>query len=111
MLKLKKGLSNILEDENDSAHVADEPQLQPIQDSQQTANIQIRSTRQTTGVQLRPTAHEWEDLLIKLLAVAPEEVAYRLVSCLDTSLLIQILAEKRDDPYLRVALLLLSQKR
>jgi hypothetical protein len=109
MLKLKKGLTDMLEDENNNAYAADEPQSQPIHDSRQTT--QLQPTRQTTSAQFRPTAHGWEDLLVKLLAVAPEEVAYRLVSCLDTSLLIQILAEKRDDPYLRVALLLLSQKR
>ena len=111
MLKLKKGLTNILEDENNNAYAADEYQLQPIHDSRQIANIQLQPMRQTTSTQFQPTTHEWEDLFIKLLAVAPEEVAYRLVGCLDTSLLIQILAEKKNDPYLKVALLLLSQKK
>ncbi len=109
MLKLKKGLTNILEETNNDEYITDESQFQPVHDSQQTTSTQIQPMRQVTNVQPRPATHEWEELLVKLLATAPEDVAHRLVNCLDTNLFIQILEGKKDDPYLRVALLLLKR--
>jgi hypothetical protein len=103
MLKLKKGLANMLEQgTNDSAYVADESPFQPTYDTQQTADMQPQPATPNS---------EWGELLIKLLATAPEDVAYRLVSCLDSNLIAQMLEEKKNDPYLKVALLLLTQKK
>ncbi len=109
MLKLKKGLTNILEETGNNEYIADESQFQPAHDLRQTTSTQVQPMRQVTNVQPRPATHEWEELLIKLLATAPEDVTYRLVSCLDTNLLIQMLEGRKNDPYLRVALLLLKR--
>jgi hypothetical protein len=109
MLKLKKGLTNVLEETSDDEYTTDESQLQPVHDSRQITSTQVQPMRQVMNVQPRPATHEWEELLIKLLATAPEDVAYRLVNCLDTNLLIQMLEGKKNDPYLRVALLLLKR--
>jgi hypothetical protein len=50
-------------------------------------------------------------LLIRLLASAPEDVALKLASCIDREVLLKVLEfNKRDDPYLKVALLLLTKK-
>ncbi len=109
MLRLKKGLTNILEDASDNEYIADESQFQLMHDSRQTTSTQVQPMRQVMNVQPRPATHEWEELFIKFLAAAPEDVAYRLVNCLDTNLLIQMLEGKKNDPYLRVALLLLKR--
>lgn len=103
MLKLKKGLTNMLEQgTNDNAYIVDESPPQPIPDTQQTAGMQPQPATSSS---------EWGELLIKLLATAPEDVALRLVSCLDSNLIAQMLEEKKNDPYLKVALLLLMQKK
>jgi len=52
---------------------------------------------------------EWGDLLVKLLAAAPEDVAAKLISCLDKEVLTKAL-EGRADPYLKLMLLLLNKK-
>ncbi len=105
MLRLKKGLANMFEETNNNATV-DESPLQPM--SQPVYDMQ-----QVTSVQPQPTtsSSEWGELLIKFLATAPEDVALRLVSCLDSNLIAQMLEERKNDPYLKVALLLLSQKK
>jgi hypothetical protein len=54
-------------------------------------------------------AEDWGELLIKLLASAPEDVAQKLISCIDREVVAKAL-QRRDDPYLKVALLLLSKK-
>jgi len=103
MLKLKKGLTNMLEqDTNNNAYVADESPFQPTHDIQQTMGAQPQPATSSS---------EWGELLIRLLATAPEDVAHRLVSCLDSNLIAQMLEEKKNDPYLKVALLLLTQKK
>ena len=53
-------------------------------------------------------APEWGDLLVKLLAAAPEDVAAKLINCLDKEVLTKAL-EGRADPYLKLALLLLRK--
>jgi len=47
--------------------------------------------------------------LVKLLASAPEDVAQKLAACIDREVLLKAL-QRRDDPYLKVALLLISKK-
>ncbi len=101
MLKLKKGLANMFDETNNNATV-DESPLQLAYDTQQMVSVQPQPTTSSS---------EWGELLIKLLATAPEDVALRLVSCLDSNLIAQMLEEKKKDPYLKVALLLLSQKK
>jgi len=54
-------------------------------------------------------AEDWGELLIRLLASAPEDVGVQLINCLNKDILIKAL-EKRNDPYLKVALLLLTKK-
>jgi hypothetical protein len=56
-----------------------------------------------------PAASEadWGELLVRLLASAPEDVAQKLVGCLDREVIARAL-ERRSDPYLKVALLLLK---
>jgi hypothetical protein len=108
MLKLKKGgLTNVFEqDTNNDAYVAEESPSQPVYDVQQATNV-------ATNIQPRPTTpdSEWGELLIKFLATAPEDVALKLVSCLDSGLIAKLLEERRNDPYLKVALLLLTHKK
>jgi hypothetical protein len=107
MLKLKKGLVNMLEqDTNNNPYAAEEFPLQPTPQP-------VHETQQVTTARLQPTTShsEWRELLIEFLATAPEEVALKLVSCLDNNLIVQMLEEKKNDPYLKVALLLLSQKK
>ncbi len=55
-------------------------------------------------------AEDWGELLIRLLASAPEDVAQKLAACIDREVLHMALLKRRDDPYLKVALLLLSKK-
>jgi hypothetical protein len=56
----------------------------------------------------RPAASEadWGELLVRLLASAPDDVA-QLINCLNKDVLVKAL-ERRSDPYLKVALLLLK---
>jgi hypothetical protein len=121
MLKIKRGLVNILENNN---HEPEEAPPQPPQ----TPQIQIQAaqpqppqhvqppTVQPPAVQPQPPAPrqvasevDWGELLIKLLASAPEDVAQKLITCIDRETIAKVL-EKRNDPYLKVALLLLTKK-
>jgi hypothetical protein len=102
MLKLKKGLANMFEQDTNSSVTADESPLQPAYDAQQMVSVQPQPT---------VSSSEWGELLIRLLATAPEDVAHRLVNCLDSNLIAQLLEERRNDPYLKVALLLLTHKK
>jgi len=47
--------------------------------------------------------------LVRLLASAPEEVAQKLVGCLDKDVIIKVL-ERWSDPRLKVALMLITKK-
>ncbi|MCC6021095.1 MAG: hypothetical protein LM577_07005 [Thermoproteaceae archaeon] len=51
----------------------------------------------------------WEDLLVRLLASAPEDVVQKLVNCLSRDDLIRVLERKSKDPYLRLAIILLKK--
>ncbi|KUO83323.1 MAG: hypothetical protein AT707_02960 [Pyrobaculum sp. JCHS_4] len=52
---------------------------------------------------------DWGELLVRLLASAPEDVAQKLVGCLDREVITKAL-ERRNDPYLKVALMLIAKK-
>jgi hypothetical protein len=51
----------------------------------------------------------WEEHLIQALAKAPEDVALKLAACIDREVLLMALLQRRDDPFLKVALLLLKK--
>jgi hypothetical protein len=53
-------------------------------------------------------SEDWGELLVRLLASAPEEVAQKLIGCLDRELIIKVL-ERWSDPRLKVALLMLKK--
>jgi hypothetical protein len=53
-------------------------------------------------------SEDWRDLLVRLLASAPEDVSAQLINCLSRDVLIKAL-EKKSDPYLKVALLMLKK--
>jgi hypothetical protein len=55
-----------------------------------------------------PQLEDWRDLLVRLLSTAPEDVAQKLVGCLDREVITKAL-EKKNDPYLKVALMLLTK--
>jgi hypothetical protein len=127
MLKIKKGLINILEENRNNNEPEEAPQLQTPQYVQtQIMQTQAPQPQTPQHVQLQTVqppaaqppasaprqaaaAEDWGDLLIKLLASAPEDVAQKLISCIDREVIAKAL-EKRNDPYLKVALLLISKK-
>jgi hypothetical protein len=105
MLKIKKGLANILEN-----HDNNEPEETPPQPSQTPQHIQTQvaqppaSAPRQVGDQIG-----WEEHLIQALAKAPDEVAQKLATCIDREVLLMALLKRRDDPYLKVALLILKK--
>jgi len=110
MLKIKKGLINILENSNNNEpeEAPQTPQYVQTQVSQpQTPQQPHVPAAQPPAVSRQ--AEDWGELLIRLLASAPEDVALKLAACIDREVLLKVL-EKRDDPYLKVALLLISKK-
>ncbi len=109
MLKIKKGLVNILENNNNEPEEAapQPPQPQTPQHVQQTAQAPAVQPPQPPATPRQ--AEDWGELLIKLLASAPEDVAPKLASCIDREVLMKVL-QRREDPYLKVALLLLTKK-
>jgi len=56
-----------------------------------------------------PQPEDWGELLVRLISTAPEDVAQKLVGCLDREVITKAL-EKKNDPYLKVALMLLTKK-
>jgi len=104
MLKIKKGLANILENNNN------EPEETLPQPSQTPQHIQTQvaqppvSAPRHVGDQIG-----WEEHLIQALAKAPDDVAQKLATCIDREVLLRTLLKRRDDPYLKVALLILKK--
>jgi hypothetical protein len=99
MFKLKKGLANILENNNEP----EASQPQPPQSVRTAPKQPPASAPRQTSDQI-----EWEEHLIHALAKAPEDVAQKLISCIDREVLLKVL-QRRDDPILKVALLLLKK--
>jgi hypothetical protein len=115
MLKIKKGLINILEENRNNNEPEEPPQppqhvqtQEPQPQTPQQPHVQTPAV-QPLAVSRQAAAEDWGDLLIKLLASAPADVAQKLAACIDREVLLKVL-EKRDDPYLKVALLLISKK-
>ncbi len=104
MLKIKKGLANILENNNN------EPEETFPQPSQTPQHIQtqvaqpLASASRQVGDQIG-----WEEHLIQALAKAPDDVAQKLATCIEREVLLMALLKRRDDPYLKVALLILKK--
>ncbi len=114
MLKIKKGLVNILENNNNEPEAAPlPPQLETPQHVHQHVQVQMA---QPPDAQPPAASRQvgdqtgWEEHLIQALAKAPEDVAQKLASCIDQEVLLRALLQRRDDPYLKVALLLLTKK-
>jgi hypothetical protein len=101
MLKIKKGLANILENNNEpeaaSQHVQTQIAQAPQPPAPQAAAWQV-------GDQIG-----WEEHLIQALAKAPDDVAQKLATCIDREVLLRALLKRRDDPYLKVAFLILKK--
>jgi hypothetical protein len=120
MLKIKKGLVNILEENrnnNNEPEEASQPQpphvrtalkLNEQEEAPQAPQL-LRSVEPAVQTPPPRQAEDWGELLIRLLASAPEDVAQKLASCIDREVLLKVL-EKRNDPYLKVALLLIAKK-
>jgi hypothetical protein len=121
MLKIKKGLVNILENNNEPEEALPQPPQPQTPQSVRTAlkfsepealpqtPQLLRSAEPAVQPPASAPAEDWGELLIKLLATAPEDVAQKLISCIDREVVAKAL-QRRDDPYLKVALLLLTKK-
>jgi len=83
-----------------------QPAAQPTASSPQPA---LAAASQTEAAEPEaPQLEDWRDLLVRLLASAPEDVSAQLINCLSRDVLIKAL-EKKSDPYLKVALLMLKK--
>ena len=104
MVLKKKSLTHILENNNN------EPEEAPPQPSQTPQHIQTQ-VAQTPASAPRQAGDQmgWEEHLIQALAKAPDDVAQKLATCIDREVLLMALLKRRDDPYLKVALLILKK--
>jgi hypothetical protein len=126
MLKIKKGLANILENNNEPEEAPQPPQPQTPQSARTALKLNepeaapqapqlLRSAEPAVPQPPAPAPRQvgdqmgWEDHLIQALAKAPEDVALKLATCMDREVLLKVL-QRRDDPFLKVALLLLVKK-
>jgi len=87
-----------------------EPMPQPAASSPQptlaaASQTEVSQAAEPEGPQ---PSEDWRDLLVRLLASAPEDVSAQLINCLSRDVLIKAL-EKKNDPYLKVALLMLKK--
>ena len=116
ILNFKKG-SQIIGKKIADLDTGEPTQAASLQQASQPAALQptpaLAVAFQTEGSQsAEPEApqpsEDWRDLLVRLLASAPEEVSAQLINCLSRDVLIKAL-EKKNDPYLKVALLMLKK--
>ena len=117
ILNLKKG-SQIL-----GKKIADLDTGEPTQPAAQPAALQPTPALATSapayaseapqlGASAPQPSEDWGELLIKLLAFAPEDVARKLVTCLDKEVIIKVLERWNDpyfNPYFKVALMLITK--
>jgi hypothetical protein len=124
MLKTKKGLTNIIENSNGQEEAPQPPQppqsartplkLNEPEEAPQAPQL-LRGAEPAVPQPPAPAPRHagdqmgWEEHLVQALAKAPEDVALKLATCIDREVLMRVL-EKRNDPFLRVALLLLVKK-
>ncbi len=106
MVLKKKSLINILENNNEPEEAPQAPQHMQLQ-TVQTPAAQPPAPQAAAwqvGDQIG-----WEEHLIQALAKAPDDVAQKLATCIDREVLLRALLKRRDDPYLKVALLILKK--
>jgi pyruvate/2-oxoglutarate dehydrogenase complex dihydrolipoamide acyltransferase (E2) component len=112
ILNFKKG-SQILGKKIADLDTGEPTQAASLQQASQPAALQPPPALATPAPAAEPQApqssEDWGELLVRLLASAPEDVAQKLVGCLDKELIIKVL-ERWSDPRLKVALLLLAKK-
>jgi hypothetical protein len=112
ILNFKKG-SQILGKKIADLDTGEPTQAAPLQQAAQpTASspqpaLAAASQTEAAGPEA-PQLEDWRDLLVRLLSTAPEDVAQKLVGCLDREVITKAL-EKKNDPYLKVALMLLTK--
>jgi hypothetical protein len=125
MLKIKKGLANVLENNNEPGEAPPQPPQpptpriklnEPEDELPQPSQPQMPQYVQIQPAQPPASAPRqagdqtgWEEHLIHALAKAPDDVAQKLITCIDREVLMKVL-QRRDDPLLKVALLLLTKK-
>ena len=126
MLKIKKGLANIIENNNEPEEAPQPPQPQTPQSARTALKLSepeaapqapqlLRGAEPAVPQPPAPAPRHvgdqmgWEEHLIQALAKAPEDVALKLATCIDREVLLMALLQRRDDPFLRVALLLLKK--
>jgi hypothetical protein len=119
VLKIKRGLANLLEGGTDRGNDASRSELaaeeeaaapqapQRVQPQVPQAPPAPQPASRQAAPQLAPDVG-WEEHLIQALAKAPEDVVQRLASCIDREVLLKVL-QHREDPYLKVALLLIKK--
>jgi len=112
ILNFKKG-SQILGKKIADLDAGEPTQAASLQPASQPAALQPTPALATpapayTSETPQPS-EDWGELLVRLLASAPEEVAQKLVTCLDKDVIIKVL-EKWSDPRLKVALMLITKK-
>jgi len=125
MLKIKKGLVNILENNNNEPGEAPQPQTPQIHAAlklnepeevpqppqlHRSAEPAVQPPAPAPRQAARQVGDQagWEEHLIQALAKAPDDVAQKLATCIDREVLMKVL-QHREDPYLKVALLLLKK--
>jgi hypothetical protein len=120
MLKIKKGLANILENNNEPGEEAPQPTLRayarPSNSTSRRRLSRLSPSERRAGCPAASASAPrqvgdqigWEEHLIQALAKAPDDVAQKLATCIDREVLLKVL-QHREDPYLKVALLLLKK--
>jgi len=119
ILNFKKG-SQILGKKIADLDAGEPTQAASLQQASQPAALQPTPALATSAPAAEPEApqpgasapqpsEDWGELLVRLLASAPEDVAQKLVACLDKEVIIKVL-EKWSNPYLKVALMLITKK-
>ena len=111
ILNFKKG-SQILGKKIADLDAGEPTQAASLQQAAQPAASSPQPALATPAPAAEPEAsqpsEDWRDLLVRLLASAPEDVSAQLINCLSRDVLIKAL-EKKSDPYLKVALLMLKK--
>ncbi len=114
ILNFKKG-SQILGKKIADLDTGEPTQAASLQQASQPAALQptpalaAASQTEVAKPETPQPSEDWRDLLVRLISTAPEDVAQKLVGCLDREVITKAL-EKKNDPYLKVALMLLTKK-
>jgi hypothetical protein len=112
ILNFKKG-TQILGKKIADLDAGEPAQAASLQQASQPASLQPTPALATSALayasEASQSSEDWGELLVRLLASAPEDVAQKLIGCLDKEVIIKVL-ERWSDPRLKVALLLLAKK-